>query len=46
VEYDLRLDADVPMFSLLRGQIERMLTDAALTSLKKRVEARANGTSH
>ncbi|MDQ1679367.1 MAG: hypothetical protein QOI42_226 [Frankiaceae bacterium] len=46
VEYDLRLDADVPMFSLLRGQIERMLTDAALTSLKKRVEARGNGTSH
>jgi uncharacterized membrane protein len=39
VEYDLRLDVDMPMFSLFRGQAERMLTDAALTSLKKRVEA-------
>ena len=46
VEYDLRLDADVPMFSLLRGQAERMLTDAALSSLKKRVEARAADQSH
>lgn len=38
VDYDLQLDVDMPMFSLLRGQAERMLTDAALTSLKKRVE--------
>jgi ribosome-associated toxin RatA of RatAB toxin-antitoxin module len=38
VDYDLQLDVDMPMFSLFRGQAERMLTDAALTSLKKRVE--------
>ncbi len=39
VDYDLRLDVDMPMFSLFRGQAERMLTDAALSSLKVRVEA-------
>lgn len=41
VEYDLQLDVDMPMFGLLRGQAERMLTDAALASLKKRVEGNA-----
>ncbi len=46
VEYDLRLDVDMPMFSLFRGQAERMLTDAALTSLKQRVEAPNGGTTH
>ncbi|MDQ1715878.1 MAG: hypothetical protein QOC60_1823 [Frankiaceae bacterium] len=46
VEYDLRLDVDMPMFSLFRGQAERMLTDAALTSLKQRVESPNGGTAH
>jgi uncharacterized membrane protein len=46
VEYDLRLDVDMPMFSLFRGQAERMLTDAALTSLKKRVEAPQGDAAH
>ena len=46
VEYDLRLDVDMPMFSLFRGQAERMLTDAALTSLKQRVESPTGGTAH
>jgi len=46
VEYDLRLDVDMPMFSLFRGQAERMLTDAALTSLKKRVEAPQSDPAH
>ncbi|MCU1675492.1 MAG: cyclase [Frankiales bacterium] len=46
VEYDLRLDVDMPMFSLLRGQAERMLTDAALTSLKKRVETPQGDKAH
>jgi uncharacterized membrane protein len=46
VDYDLRLDVDMPMFSLFRGQAERMLTDAALTSLKKRVESSAGDPAH
>ena len=46
VEYDLRLDVDMPMFSLFRGQAERMLTDAALTSLKKRVESPSGDPAH
>ena len=46
VDYDLRLDVDMPMFSLFRGQAERMLTDAALTSLKKRVESPPGDTAH
>ena len=46
VDYGLQLDVDMPMFSLFRGQAERMLTDAATTSLKRRVEAAGAGTAH
>ncbi|MGL4305333.1 MAG: SRPBCC family protein [Mycobacteriaceae bacterium] len=38
VTYQLTVDVDIPMIGLLKRKAEKMITDAALKELKKRVE--------